>query len=368
MKKVLIISVKAGYGHHSTAQAMIDFFRANGVECDMLDTFEYISSFLGDSIQDGYLSLTKYFPDIYGKAYDKLDKNNEEHGKYSPIAVSSKVISKKLRDYVTSYGADAIVGTHSYACMLVSYMKKKGYISCPTYGVVTDFTVHPFWESTNLDYYVVADKLLNNQMIKKGIPQEKILPFGIPIKEKFSKKLSKQEARKQIGIEDKDTILVMMGSMGFGNILSDMEKITSADGDFQVLCVCGTNEKMQKAVLSKEWGKTVKVYGFVDNVDIMMDASDCIITKPGGLTTSELMAKGLPAILVNPIPGQEDRNMEFLVNSGAGIMITKTFPLDEAINLLMKNSWRREMMKESVSHLGKPDSTKKLCEFIMNEI
>ncbi len=368
MKKVLIISVKAGFGHHSTAQALIDFFKANDIECEMLDTFEYISSFLGDSIQDGYLSLTKYFPDIYGKAYDKLDKNNEELGRYSPLTVSSKVISKKLRDYVISYGADAIIGTHSYACMLVSYMKKKGYISCPTYGVVTDFTVHPFWENTKLDYYIVADELLNNQMIKKGIPKEKILPFGIPIKEKFSKKLSKQEARERLGIADKTTILVMMGSMGFGNIVSDMEKITALDGEFQVLCVCGTNEKMQKAVSSQVWEKTVKVYGFVDNVDIMMDASDFIVTKPGGLTTSELMAKGLPAILVNPIPGQEDRNMEFLVNSGAGIMITKTFPLDEAINLLMKNEWRVEMMKESVSHLGKPDATKKLCEFIMNSI
>lgn len=366
MKKALIISVKAGFGHHSTAQAMIDYFREHGVECDMLDTFEYVSSFLGDSIQDGYLLSTKYIPDIYGKVYDKFDKNNKEHDRYSPIAVTSKIISKKLKEYVVSYGADVIIGTHSYACMLISYMKRKEYISCPTYGVVTDFTVHPFWESTNLDYYVTPDKLLNNQMIKKGIPEEKILPFGIPIKSKFAVKIDKKEARSQIGIEDKTTILVMMGSMGFGNILNDMEKITSAEGDFQVLCVCGSNEKMRKLVSSREWPKKVYVYGFVDNVDVMMDASDCIITKPGGLTTSELMAKGLPALLVNPIPGQEDRNMEFLVNSGAGMMITKTFPLDEAIYQIMNNPWRTELMKESVSHLGKPESTKNLCEFIMN--
>lgn len=365
MKKVLIISVKAGYGHHSTAQAMIDYFKERGVECEMLDTFEYISTFLGDSIQDGYLLSTKYMPDIYGKVYDKLDKNNKERDK-SAIAVSSRMVSKKLKEYVISYGADAIVGTHSYACMLMTYMKNKNYIKCPTYGVVTDFTVHPLWENTKLDYYITADKLLNNQMIKKGIPEKKILPFGIPIKMKFSQKGDKKAAREELGIKDKMTILVMMGSMGFGNILEDIEKITSLDGDFQVLCVCGNNEKMKKAVSAKKWKKDVYVYGFVDNVDVMMDAADCIVTKPGGLTTSELMAKGLPAILVNPIPGQEDRNMEFLVNSGAGVMITKTFPLDEALYQLMNNQWRLNLMEESVAHLGKPKSTETLCEFIMN--
>lgn len=365
-KKVLIVSVKAGFGHHSTAHAMMEYFKNHDVECDMLDTFEYISSFLGDSIQDGYLWLTKYVPDIYGGVYGRLAKNNKEK-EHSLFTAMSKVVANKIKDYVTSYNADVIIGTHSYACMLMSHLKKNGDISCPIYGIVTDFTVHPFWESTKLDYYITPDKLLNNQMIKKGIPEEKILPFGIPIKEKFAVKQDKKDARNLIGIKDKSTILVMMGSMGFGNIINEMEKIMSVEGDFQVLCVCGTNEKMKKSMLAKEWEKDVYVYGFVDNVDVLMDASDCIITKPGGLTTSELMAKGLPALLVNPIPGQEDRNMEFLVNSGAGIMITKTFPADEALYQIINNPWRMELMKKSIEQLGKPEATKNLCEFIMNK-
>lgn len=367
MKKALILSIKAGYGHHSTAQAIIDCLSSRGIEAEMLDSLEYVSTFLGDSIQDGYLLTTKYMPDIYGKAYDKLDKKNTESARFSPIAVSSKVVSKKLREYVQDYAPDVIIGTHSYACMLMTYMKRKGYIDCPTYGVVTDFTVHPFWENTDLDYYVVPDELLIPQMERKGIERERVLPFGIPIKEKFSKKIEKSEARELLGIEDLPTVLVMMGSMGFGNIAEAMEKIDSVDGKFQVLCVCGTNEKSRAAIMSREWRKRVYVYGFVDMIDIMMDASDCIITKPGGLTTSELMAKGLPQILVNPIPGQEDRNMEFLVNAGAAIMTTKTFQLDEALNLLMNNKWRYDLMVESVKKLGKPDSAKNLCEYIINK-
>ena len=364
MKKVLIMSIKAGYGHHSTAKALVDYFGSMNIECEMLDCLEYVSNFLGDSVQDAYMFFTKYIPEIYGGVYDRMANNNKEKVA-SPFVVTAKMVAKKIREYVVQYNADAIIGTHSYACVMMSYMKEKGYISCPLYGIVTDFTVHPLWENTKLDYYITPDRLLNSQMVKKGIPEAKILPIGIPIKEKFASGIEKQQARGQLGIADKTTVLVMMGSMGFGNIIDEMERIMTVKGDFQVLCVSGTNEKMKKNLEERQWEKDVVVYGFVDNVDVLMDAADCIITKPGGLTTSELMAKGLPAILVNPIPGQEDRNMEFLVNSGAGIMVTKTFPIDEALSLIMNNPWRLELLTESVKHLGKPNATKNLCEFII---
>jgi processive 1,2-diacylglycerol beta-glucosyltransferase len=250
--------------------------------------------------------------------------------------------------------------------MMMTYLREKEIVSCPTIGVVTDFTVHPFWESTDLDYYVTADSLLDNQMRKKGINIEKILPLGIPIKSKFSKKTDKLQARTILGIEDKTTILIMMGSMGFGNMLEEITEIDNLDIDFQVICVCGKNEKAYKEISSKSWRKNIMPYGFVDNVDVMMDASDCIITKPGGLTTSELLAKGLPAVVMNPIRGQEDRNMEFLVNNGAAIMATETYRVEEALYQLLKNDKRLGMLKEGISYLGKPDSTKNLCEFIIN--
>ncbi len=366
--KCLIMSVKAGFGHHSTGQAMMDYLKKNNVECEMLDIFEYINPLLGDTISDGYLFLTKYLKDFYGRAYSALDKRDEEYDRLSPVTVVSKLVSRKLNDYICEFNPDVVVGTHSYACLLMTHLKNKDYIKCPTFGIVTDFTVHPFWESTNVDYYVTPDALLNNQMNKKGIPLEKILPFGIPIKSKFSTKISKNEARSQLGIKDKFTILVMMGSMGFGNITKCLEKINSLDADFQVLCVCGNNTKGKNEIEQGQWDKKIYTYGFVDNVDIMMDASDCIITKPGGLTTSELLAKKLPAILMNPIPGQEDRNMEFLVNSGAAVMATDTFPVDEALYEIMNNPWRLELLKQSVENIGKPNTTKQVCDFILKTI
>lgn len=363
--KVLIISVKAGFGHHSTAHAIIDYLEDRDVHCEMLDTFEYINPVLADSIDNGYLFSTKYIPELYGKAYDRLDKREEKYDKRSLIAVLSKLVSHKLKDFIKSYNPDVIVGTHSYACMLMTYLRDKEIVNCPLVGIVTDFTVHPFWESTELDYYVTADKMLENQLRKKGIPSEKMLPYGIPIKKSFSNKMPKEDARKELGIADKTTILLMMGSMGFGNIAKDMKAIDEFDADFQILCVCGNNEKTLREIEASNWKKTVIPFGFVNNVDVMMDAADFIITKPGGLTTSEFLAKELPAVIMNPIPGQEYRNTEFLVNNGAAIMVTDTFSLDEALFEILKSPWRLELLKKSVEKLAKPNSTRDVCEYIL---
>ncbi len=364
--KVLIISVKAGYGHHSTGNAIIEHFSECGVECEMLDMFEYINHKLADSIDNGYMFSTKYFPKIYGKAYDMLDKHDKRTDKYSPMSVLSKIVSHKLHDYVKRFNPDAIIGTHSYACMMMTYLREAGVVSCPLIGVVTDFTVHPFWENTNLDYYVIADALLSNNARKKGIPPQKILPFGIPVRKNFSTKKDKLEARKELKIDNKTTILLMMGSMGFGNILKEIAEIDRLEFDFQVICVCGKNKKKFKEISHHTWNKNIITLGFVNNVDLLMDASDCIITKPGGLTTSEFLAKQLPAVIMNPIRGQEDRNTEFLVNAGAAVMVTKTFGIAEALSHVLNCPWRLETLKQSVKNLGKPNATKDLCDFVIN--
>lgn len=366
--KALVLSVKAGYGHHSTGQALMGALQKHGFECKMLDTFEYVNTHLANSISDGYLFSTKYLPEAYGKAYGQLDKRDEKYDKMSFISIFSKIVTHKLKDFFDDYTPDVVIGTHSFACLLMTYLSEKNIISCPTFGIVTDFTVHPFWESTDIDYYITPDVLLDRQMQKKGIPKEKILSFGIPINEKFSSKIPKTEARKILGISDRTTILIMMGSMGYGNIINNMKMIDSVDGNFQILCVCGNNKKAKKEIDSCSWEKPVYSYGFVNNVDIMMDASDCIVTKPGGLTTSELLAKELPAIILNPIPGQEERNMEFLVNCGAAIMASETFPVDEAIYEILKCPWRLELLTESIKHLAKPTAAEQCAEFISSHI
>ncbi len=364
--RILLMSVKAGYGHHSAAQAMIEYFESKGIECKMLDTLEYINKLLGEGVQEGYLLSTKYLKKPYGKMYSMFDKKEDPYFKYSPLVILSRQISKPLKKYITDYNPDIVIATHSYAAVLMTILAHRYVITCPTFGVITDFTIHPFWESTDLDYYITPGDLLTASAMKKGIPKEKILPFGIPVKKQFSTKADKQEVRKRLGLADKTTVMVMMGSMGFGKITNIIEELDSYPADFQIVCICGTNEKMKQQIDNGNWQKTIYNFGFIKNVHEYMDASDLLITKPGGLTTSEALAKKLPLILSNPIPGQEDRNIEFLTNAGAALSITETFPLYSALYQFFDSPWRKELLEASVLNLGKPNSVRDIYEFIQN--
>ena len=264
--EVLLLSVKAGYGHHSTAKAIMEYFEENGHQCHMLDIFDYVNHRLGNSIQDGYLLSTKYLAKTYAKAYGKLTQKDEPYDRNSLVSIFSRFVSKKLEKFVAEYDPDLIIGTHSYAGVCISILADRAAFDCPSVGIVTDFTVHPFWESTFLDYYVIPDELLEHEMQKKGIAKKKLLPFGIPIREQFVKKNDPIEARKKLGIENIPTILIMMGSMGYGNIKKILAQIDTYPKDFQVLCVCGTNKKIKSVVDECEWNKKIYSYGFVDNV------------------------------------------------------------------------------------------------------
>ena len=246
---------------------------------------------------------------------------------------------------------------------MVSTLKEEG-MSSPTYGIVTDYTLHPYWNETNIDYYVIPNEFLSYQTVLKGIKKEKILPFGIPIHSKFSSKMDKALAREILNLENKPTVLMMSGSMGYGNMLKLLEAVCSVPFDFQVVTVCGNNKSLKKKIDNRVFEKKIYNLGFTDKVDILMDAADIIITKPGGLTVSESLAKELPMVLTNPIPGHEFRNREFLVNMGAATANSKTYELDEIIAQLFENPKRLEIMKESIRLIKKPDAAKTLIDFI----
>lgn len=364
--KVLIMSVTAGNGHNSTAQAMIEEFEKMGIECHLLDTLEYINKHLGTGVQDGYLFTTKHFKSTYGKIYSILDKKEEPYSKYAPGSILTKQISKYFAHYIQEYNPDAIITTHSYPAVIISVLLHRNYIKCPTFGIVTDFTIHPFWESADLDYYILPSDLLIPAAEKKGIPKSKIIASGIPVKSKFAHKIDKVSARTMLGLDNKTTIMVMMGSMGFGKIIDIIEELDKYPADFQVVCICGNNKHIKQEIDEHPWNKKVVNLGFIDNVDEYMDASDAIITKPGGLTTSEALAKKIPLILSDPLPGQEDRNIEFLVNTGVAINITPTFPLENALYQIFDSNWRCKHIMDAVENLAKPNAASDICKFINN--
>jgi processive 1,2-diacylglycerol beta-glucosyltransferase len=275
-------------------------------------------------------------------------------------------LAKTLEKYISMYDPDTIVFTHVLAGILLDDIKLRYGLRAKTIGIVTDFRLHPYWEEvTHLDYVVCADKRMTYSVIKKGFDKEKILPFGIPIHPKFTVEIPKAVARAKLGLDNRLTLLVMGGSMGFGDMVENVKTLDALDIDYQIVVICGNNKNAYEQLSALNTTKKLYVYGFVNNVEMFMSAADLIVTKPGGLTSSEALAKRLPMIIVNPIPGQEERNVEFLLNNGAAIKVSKTFSVDDAVYQLFSNTERLKTLKETVGFLGKPNSTADLVKFIL---
>lgn len=363
--KALVLTISAGQGHHKTARAISDYLQTRGIESEVVDTYKYFSNALSCLIEKGYLISTKYTRTIYGAVYTKSVRRNHS-GKINMVDVIGKIVEKRFFEFVDKFEPDVIICTHIFAANLVSKYKTHYGSKAMTFGVVTDFTVHPYWELADMDYYVTPTSLIDDEMVIKGIPKEKILPFGIPIDSKFSLSVDKSEARKELGIEDKDTVFVMTGSMGYGDVLKYVKELDATPGDFQIVTVCGNNKKLKKHIDEYASKKKIYNYGYVNNVDLIMDASDYMVSKPGGLSTSEALAKRLPMILIDPIPGHEDRNFKFFVNNGLAIGVDKKHGIGDAMYRLISDDSVVKCMREKADEVGRPCACKLLTDFILD--
>ena len=370
--KILLLTVTAGYGHNATAKALGDLFAQYGAEAKVVDVYEYISRLVRTAIARGYLISAKYTPELYRLFYTRTSKNKEKLNRMNIVKLVNTLGAFRFEHFVDDFSPDAIVCTHVLAAHLISEMKGRGMVDVPCIGVVTDYCIHPYWEDViHMERLVTASELITLAAVKRGIPPERILPLGIPIHPKFNRPLSQRQAREELGLEpDRSTVLVMSGSMGYGNARKTVEQIAAAGLPMQLLVVCGNNRRAYNRI--QNWKQKyqgdclVRVFGFVDNVEVLMSAADCIVTKPGGLTVSEAIAKALPMILINPIPGQEERNVEFLLNNGMASLVTKTFPVDEAIYDLFYYPERLQAVREMIRAIGHPDASERLVQYVLS--
>lgn len=367
--RVLILSVTAGGGHNATAAAIEAGLKAGGAECHVLDTLKYINSLLDFTVSEGYLFVTKNFGKVYGKFYRAGEKRRPNGDQMSLTRLEWGNIGRKLRVYVEEYDPDVIVYTHVFVGIMLDYIKQKWGLRAKTVGILTDFAFHPYWEEAkHLDFVVTPDRSLDYQASKKGFRPEQILPFGIPVGPKFAVKHDKREMRTRLGLDpDKPVILFMGGSMGYGHMADNVKRLDDLEPDFQIIAVCGNNEHALAELKQHRFRKNVLSFGFVRNVDELMDAADLLITKPGGLTTSESLSKELPMIIVNPIPGQEDRNTEFLLNRGAASAVSKDYSLEEAVWNLISSPERVKNMEDAVRLIRKPNAVNDICQFVLND-
>lgn len=373
--RVLILSVTAGFGHHATAKAIGDTLTAKGAEVHTMDVYAYISHLVKATIDRGYLFSSKHMQTLYRVIYQLAENGGAGYFTANPsvINIVNALGASKFAKVLSGYAPDVIICTHVFAAQMVDELKKRRKLAdIRTIGIVTDYTLHPYWEDVpRVQYIVTASELLTYRCIQRGIPAERILPFGIPIHPKFNQPLSREDAAAQLGISpNRPTVLMMGGSMGHADNVRNLEKLAAVGLPLQCLIVCGNNKKqflrVEQYASRYEGNCLIKAYGFVNNVEVMMSAADCILTKPGGLTVSEALVKNLPMLLVDPIPGHEERNVDFLVNNGMAALITKHFPVDEAVYQMFQNPMRLECVRKTMKVIAHPDAAERLADFVLS--
>ena len=377
MKKIIVFYGTYGGGHIAAAKSISNYIFNNYPEIDIeaIDCIEYINKYLNKITTGAYKSATKNTPRVWKYVYNKSNK-----GALAKITTASnKLMASKLKKLILEKKPDLIISTHPFSSQMCSYLKKKRIINCKLATVMTDFHVHNQWLYLPefVDFFFVANNIMKNDMKKNDlIPESKIYVTGIPISDKFKKTYNKKEICDEFWLDyNKTTILFFGGGeFGLGREMSYMtlKTLIRLFKEIQIVAISGKNKKMNESfnnlVLKTNSSDRVKVIEYTDKVAELMSISSLVVTKAGGLTIAESLASALPIIIINPIPGQEEENAEFLVNAGCAIWIKKDDNIARALKTLSRNKEKQEEMKENSMKLAKPNATKEICDILVNDL
>lgn len=363
--RVLIFSVTAGQGHNTTARVLAESLTARGHETKVVDTFRETNRLYYLTYDKGYLFASSLLAPLYGWGYYGCEKRKSNSYHKSFARLLYRGVAKKLAERIEEYDPDVIVTTHPVASFIVDIVKERHGFRAATVGISTDFTMHPYWEEAlRFDRVVIPNEQLFDAARKKGFEDEQILPIGIPINPTFAERTAQSEARRALGLpEDLPIFLIMSGSMGHGNMKKTLRTLSKMPERFGIVTVCGNNKKAYRAIEKKHCDKLLLTLGYTKKVSLLMDAADCLISKPGGLTTSEALAKHLPMLSCDPIPGQEIRNEQFLSAFGA-VLPASGARLEDAAKRFLTEKGLKDEMKGHISLIRKPNATLDLCREI----
>lgn len=366
----MILTATAGEGHNQVAKSLYLAFKKMGHDSIVLDICRENAEWLKDFANGVYNWSINYVPKLYGAIYDSADKKVKETNAFAPRRLGQKFLSMEIKKMIKEFKPDVCIATHSYAANMLNDYVQDGVFNGISVGIVTDFTLHPFWEDAgDLDYFVVPHIDLKPQLERKDLNTDNMLDFGIPINEKFFIKRDKIEMRKKLGLdEDKKTVLLMSGSMSHVKVDKVVKRLDNLDEDFQIVVFLGKKKTFKKKIEKLKLKHKIKMVGFVENIEEYYDAADIIITKPGGLTTSECIAKCLPMILVEPIPGQEARNVEFLLNHQMALYASDTFLDVDCLNMFLSNEVVRNNIYENLRLNYKENPSRRLAEFLIQKV
>jgi processive 1,2-diacylglycerol beta-glucosyltransferase len=358
--KVLVLSASAGAGHIRAAEAIERALLETGAarEVRHVDTLAYTNKIFRRLYSRAYLDMVNKMPEVLGWLYDHLDKPwKNERRRLAFDKLNTRPFVKLLKEY----RPDISICTHFLPAEIVSWLKAKERIMSRQAIIVTDFDVHAMWLCHHYEHYFVALDETREHMERLGIPAEKLTVSGIPIDPVFAREKDKKEMRRKHGLkEDGTTILVSAGGFGVGPIEHLMASLLQLKHPAQAIVICGRNEELKDRIerlarnLPPASAVAVHALGYTTGMDEYMAASDIVLGKPGGLTTSEALAKGLVFVIVNPIPGQEERNSDHLLEEGVAIRCNNLPVLAYKIDRLLDDQARFASMQANARRLARP--------------
>lgn len=373
MRKILIFYASFGGGHLSAANSIKQYIDDNfsGYETKLVDCMLYVNKPFNRITTTAYKEMAKKFPWAWGEVYSLSQKGAIAH----ISSTTNNLLAKKLLKLLREYKPDIVISTHPFGSQMVSYLKRKALVDCTLATIMTDFAPHCQWlvGKEQVDYFFVSHEKMREELINSDIPENKVFATGIPLSNKFLMHYNKVDIMNSFGLNPNKKVILFFGGGEFGlgreNTIKILKSFIEHNNGYQIIAIAGKNKKMKDSfdslVRDLHVEDIVKVLPYTNMVPELMSISDLVVTKPGGLTSTESLASGLPIVAINPIPGQEEENAEFLENAGVAVWIHKQENYDEVISNLLSDKDKLHQMKINTKLLAKKNSTKDICNIIL---
>jgi processive 1,2-diacylglycerol beta-glucosyltransferase len=369
--RVLIATVTAGGGHVAAAAALEEAWHALYPKdtVERLDLVKFFSPLHRKIVSDGYVKLVNHAPELWGMMFAKTDNPKLARRLNQIKGVFPSKSRSLFARYLKHFEPDAVLCTHYLPLDTLAYLRKKGDGLRPfSVSIVTDFEAHALWMEPCVDLYCVAAEETKARLLARGAIAADIVATGIPISARFGSKPDPKAVRKGMGLrDDLPVLLVPSGGFGMGpvaEILSELDRVSTA---FQTVVVTGRNEELRRELAAQDRKHPTQVLGYASNMHELMAISDLIITKPGGLTTSEALAMGKPLFIINPIPGQEAANSDFLLERGAAAKVNRVEDLPYRLENLLGTKKLTDMARAARA-LGRPEAAAAVCKEVVRRI
>lgn len=356
--KLLLLSASAGAGHVRAAAAIEAAARRRWPDATItnVDILTFATTTYRKTYANAWLGLAERSPALWGYLYASSDTKRTRAKPPAVIRAFDKLMFAKFRRFVRETAPDHVIATHFLPAQILAAYRKQAWCRFGFGCVLTDFDCHALWAQPAFERFCVGTEELVDVLVEKGVARDRVTVTGIPIGAAFAKAPSRAAARKRLGLDDtRPVVLCMGGGMGIGNMGTYVTAVTECP-PVQVLAVTGKNAKLQRELerLAVPKGTTLQVHGYVDTIPEFMAAADLMVGKSGGLTTSECLASGLPMLVPDPIPGQEEHNADHLVEIGAGLKARGLGSFRFKLKQLLANAEQRTRMAERARAHGKP--------------